>query len=208
MRKRWFMVGTILLLLVTWPMVGCGVAQEKHEAVVSELNSTKQELQFAKYELNNAQADIETTRDELKGAEEELAKTRERLKEKEEELETSKAELEAEHNKLQAKLAESEAELTELRDNYEIIQSDIGQVIWYVALDRVDWGWQIEELTEAEAFYDMEEIIYGIGNDRILMAWDSYQRCDPDEEDYYSYMFWRTYYNEMDLFMDELVEKF
>ena len=55
MKKRWFLVGMIFLLL-PWLLVGCGVAQEEYDAVVSDLGTSQQELQSVRAELETAQA--------------------------------------------------------------------------------------------------------------------------------------------------------
>lgn len=57
MVKKWFLVG-LILLLVPWLLVGCGVAQEQYDAVVSDLGKTQQELQSVKAELEATQAKV------------------------------------------------------------------------------------------------------------------------------------------------------
>lgn len=70
MRKRWFLVGMIFLL-VPWLLVSCGVAQEEYDAAVSELGKVQEELQSVKAELEATQTDLaasETTVSSLEAA--------------------------------------------------------------------------------------------------------------------------------------------
>ena len=64
MRKLWLLTG-IMLLLVSWLLIGCGVAQEQHDAVVAELNSAQTQIQ-------SLQSELDTTKSELQSAKEQL----------------------------------------------------------------------------------------------------------------------------------------
>ena len=57
MRKRWFLVG-VMFLLVPWLLTGCGIPQEQYDATTAELNTAKQELQSVKAELGTTQAKV------------------------------------------------------------------------------------------------------------------------------------------------------
>ncbi len=75
MRKQGIIVG-IILLLVPWLAVGCGIAQEQYDAIVADLNKAQQELQSAKTELKTSQSKVSelTSRlGESEAAETELA---------------------------------------------------------------------------------------------------------------------------------------
>jgi len=57
MRKRWFLIGMILMiLLLPWLTTGCLVAQEDYDAVVAQLGTVQQEFQTVKSDLEAAQA--------------------------------------------------------------------------------------------------------------------------------------------------------
>ncbi|GAI99454.1 unnamed protein product, partial [marine sediment metagenome] len=101
MRKRWFLLGMILLL-VPWLTIGCGIAQEQYDAVVSDLTKAQQDLQSVRAELKASQAknseltsSLEETRGELKAAKSELEASQAKNSELTSSLEETKTELEA-----------------------------------------------------------------------------------------------------------------
>ena len=64
MRKRWFLVGMIFLL-VPWLLVGCGISEEVHNAVVAERVYVKAELESTRSELNAVKSELESVQKEL-----------------------------------------------------------------------------------------------------------------------------------------------
>ena len=94
MRKEWFFVGMIFLL-VPWLLVGCGVSVEEYSKVVSGLASTQQELQSVKDQSAAAQAELETAQAELEGAQAKLEAAQAELVKSEETASTLEAELQA-----------------------------------------------------------------------------------------------------------------
>lgn len=89
MVKKLFLVG-VMLLLASLLMVGCGVPQEEHDAVVAErdaakvqvaslqsdLNKAQSDLAAAESDLATAQAQIETLEDDIDKAESSLGKAK------------------------------------------------------------------------------------------------------------------------------------
>lgn len=101
MKKRCFLIGTTLLLLVF--VVGCGIPQEQYDAVLAERDQTQQELQSVKAELAIVQG-------EVSGLTSNLEKEKSGAKETQAELETVKSELEtvqAEYDTFKADLKSS-----------------------------------------------------------------------------------------------------
>ena len=74
MIKNWFLFGLILLLL-TWLLVGCGVTQGQYDAMVAERDSAlamlepvQGELDATNLELERVQLDLQLLRDQLSEA--------------------------------------------------------------------------------------------------------------------------------------------
>jgi len=109
MRKQWFMVG-IVLLLVPWLAVGCGIAQEQYDDIVAKLSKAQQELQSAKTELETAQSKVSELTSSLEKAESELEEANTELQSTKTELEVSLSKV----SELKASLGKAEAAETEL----------------------------------------------------------------------------------------------
>ena len=56
MKKRWFLVGVILLLSL--PIVSCGVSQDYHNTVVDERNALQAKVTSLQKELDTAKAEL------------------------------------------------------------------------------------------------------------------------------------------------------
>ena len=67
MRKRWFLVGMVILL-VPGLLGGCGVAQEQHDAVVAERNAAQAEAASLQSDLDTAQAGVSSLTSDLDAA--------------------------------------------------------------------------------------------------------------------------------------------
>ena len=59
MRKRWFPAG-MTLLLVPWLLVGCGVTQEKYDAMVAERDAALAKLESVQGELDATKSELES----------------------------------------------------------------------------------------------------------------------------------------------------
>lgn len=68
MVKRWFLVGA-MLLLVSLLVVGCGIPQEEHDAVVAELDSAQAQVASLQSDLTEAESQIESLESDLAAAE-------------------------------------------------------------------------------------------------------------------------------------------
>ena len=64
MLKNWFLVG-LILLVVPWLLVGCGVSEQQYYAVVAERDSIKAELQSTRSELDVVKLELESVYIEL-----------------------------------------------------------------------------------------------------------------------------------------------
>ncbi len=108
MRKRWFLMGMIFLL-VPWLLVGCGVSQEQYDAMVQEYyaavaerDSLRAELQASvterdsmEEEPKSAVAKLDAIKSELNSTQIELATTKSKLESVTSELEATKLELDS-----------------------------------------------------------------------------------------------------------------
>ena len=56
MTKRWFLIGVVLFIFLM--VAGCGVPQEDHDAVKTELQSVQDELDKAKAELQSVKSQL------------------------------------------------------------------------------------------------------------------------------------------------------
>ena len=130
MRKRWFLVG-VIFLLVSWLFVGCGVAQEQYDAVVSNFNKAEQELQAVKAELETSQAKVSELTAGLEESQTELEVIRTTNSELISSLEKNQTELEASQAKvseLTASLEESESELKTTMSEYSFFRSEANRL--------------------------------------------------------------------------------
>ncbi len=109
MKKRLFLVGAIFLLF-SLSFFGCGVSQDKYDAVVTDLDRSQQELQSVKTDLGVSQQELQSTEaeldaklKELKAANTEIAvqnSTLTSLQSEKESLFAEKASLQTNFNKL------------------------------------------------------------------------------------------------------------
>ena len=112
MRKRWFLAGVILLL--SWLLVGCGVAQEQHDAVVADLSKAQQEAQTTRVELESVSSELSTTKSELESVKTSLTASQSKVSELTSSLGKSKVDLETK----QAELDGVNEELNEIKKVY------------------------------------------------------------------------------------------
>lgn len=99
MKKRWFLVG-VMFLLVPWLLVGCGVAQEEYDAVVAERDT--------------AQAELQSIKTELQSVKDELAASQSKVSELTSSLEKAQTDLEV----MQSDFEKTKKELTEIKEVY------------------------------------------------------------------------------------------
>ena len=120
MRKRWFLVG-MMFLLVPWLLVGCGVAQEVYDAAVAERDSLVANLQSVQSELDAAKSKLQLVQSELDKSKLELESVSGELESVSGELESVKSELDPMTSKLQSAKSEFDAAKSELRS----VQSEL-----------------------------------------------------------------------------------
>ena len=101
MRKRWLLAGVILLLL-SWLLVGCGVAQEQYDAVVADLNSAQGELQSARAELQSVKGDLSAAQAKVSELTSSLENSQNELQSTQADLKSTQADLESAGKKLTA----------------------------------------------------------------------------------------------------------
>lgn len=123
LRKGWFLV-VMMFLLVPCILVGCGVAQEEHDAVVAQLGTAQQEVHSIKAEMDASQAKVSELTLSLGEAETELEAKRAQISELNSSLERSEAELEA----TQGELETIKAQNSELNSSLEATRSEISAI--------------------------------------------------------------------------------
>lgn len=75
MRKRWFVVGMIFLL-VPCLLGGCGVAQEVHDSVIAQVASLQSDFNSAQSQVSSLESQISSLTDSVSKAESDLAASR------------------------------------------------------------------------------------------------------------------------------------
>lgn len=79
MRKRWFIYGTVILLIFPLLLSGCGVSQEEYNVVLAERDAAKTEVQLLQSDLAEAQAQIQSLIKDSVEAQAELQASKERM---------------------------------------------------------------------------------------------------------------------------------
>lgn len=64
MKKRWFAVG-VVLLVVSLLVVGCGVPQEEHDAVLAGRDAAQAEVALLQSDLTEVQSDLATAQSQV-----------------------------------------------------------------------------------------------------------------------------------------------
>lgn len=124
MRKRWFLVGMMFLLL-PWLLVGCGVAQELYDAVVAERDSLVADLQSFQGELDAAKLKVQSVQSELEALKLELGSASSELESATAELETAKSEL----GSIESKLTTKESELQSVQSELETVKLELEETL-------------------------------------------------------------------------------
>jgi len=130
MRKHWFLFGGIFLLL-SWLLVGCGVAQEQYDTVVADLGKAQQELQSVNAKLGEIQTELGTVQSELEATEDELKAKKNELESSQSELETSQTKvsnLTSDLEKAQSELEATKTQNAELSSNIEKSRSELNGI--------------------------------------------------------------------------------
>jgi hypothetical protein len=133
MKNRWFLAG-IMFLLVPCLISGCGVAQEKYDAMVAERDS-------AQAQAGSLQGDLTQAKNQMESLKSELTTSQSDLETAQNDLEKSQSDLEAEQNKLET----VESELVAAEKRISSVQSESSRVKSELEAARV----RIIELEEA-----------------------------------------------------------
>lgn len=132
MKRRWFLVGT-MFLLVPLILAGCGISQEVYDAAVSDLTKAQQELQSARAEMETTKAQVSEltsslgkAETELKTAQSELGTTKAKVTELTSSLDKAETELETAQSELKATKAEYEAFKTDTISSWYSLRANLG----------------------------------------------------------------------------------
>ena len=112
MKKRWFPVG-VVLLVVSLLVAGCGVPQEEHDAVLAERDGAQAEVASLQSDLTEVQSDLAAAESDLADTESDLAKAQSELDDVELLLLVE-----------QGKYAASQGEVSSLQSELAEVQSD------------------------------------------------------------------------------------
>ena len=147
MLKRNLLVALVLLVCIV--VVGCGVSQEEHDAVLAERNAARAEvaslqsdlakmqsdLSDAESQFEGAQSHLESTRKEQLAAESQISSLQSQLESTRKELsaaESQKSSLHSQISSLQSQLAGAKAKVAELE---ELIATLVPTYKWHVYTD-------------------------------------------------------------------------
>ncbi len=205
MQKRWFLAGMIFMLLPL-VLVGCGIAQEQYDAVVSELSSARQELQSVKAEMATAQAsvadltaDLDSTRVELEAGQDRISELASDLGKTETGLEAAKAE----SSKMTSSLEKSQGELETAKSEYDSFKTETNKQ-WssldkYLELNHyilgINAGLMREDLDEVhEACSKVSARLETLGDADLLALWEQAYVVDGAQ--------WNLYFEPYCVFME------
>ena len=156
MRKSWFLVGIIFLSL-PWALLGCGVAQERYDAMATDLSKAQQELQSVKAELATAQKENSELTSRLGETKTEPAPAQPDVEAIRNELQSTKAELET----AKISLAESIKNISSIRTDLQKANDDIKtQQQVSAALSE-----QLKKVKYARHFESLEELTEWVQKD-------------------------------------------
>lgn len=164
MLKRWFIIG-VMLLLASLLVVGCGVPQEEHDAVVAERDSTLAELQSVQSELNSTQSELDSTQSELNSTQAEASDLSSELEQK------------------QQQLSEVQSILDSIEPKLEIqrLLAEFGnKLLWYKLPESPYtwpefWGWASRTFR-----FDMEDYLKAVDDRALTFLYEDAIEWEPD----------------------------
>jgi len=134
MKQRWFLI-SIVLLLVSLLVTGCGVAQEDYAAAQGQVASLQSELAGAQSDLAAAQGQMASLQSELAGAQSDLAAAQGQV-----------ASLQSELAGARSDLAAAQGQVASLQDDYENVSAELAEI------KQVYPPGDFKSLTELEAW--------------------------------------------------------
>jgi len=147
MKKRWFLVG-VMLLLASLLVAGCGVPQEDYDAVLAERDAVQAEVASLQSELTGVRSELAGVRSDLTEAEELLlieqgkytASQREVLS-----LQLQISSLQSDLAKAKAQIAELEVQITAWEHGYTLRDPTYKEVITFLRQDKTDENEYVED---------------------------------------------------------------
>lgn len=207
MRKRWFMVGMIFLL-VPWLLVGCGISKEVHNTVVAERDTAQAQVSTLQGELSEAEAQIASIQSELDTANSELQSARGELETVESQLESvsdelsiTKSELQSvqnELNKAKTELQSTHSDLSQVAALYSSLAKKLrlGEQVFAYNSARLQWSEAVDEGNKDEEkrlrllilsiFKSHDSLVEDVGDAELSRlwgeSWGEYAREKSEEE--------------------------
>ena len=113
------------------------------------------------------------------------------------------------YHRLEEELTTQKTEMKLMEEKIVETTTDIENMMYYLAYERVSVMWEMGELYEVDAAVILENILVDQGNDKLLNLWDWYQASTTEKEmDERNYLFTESYYREYDKLMNEIAEKY
>jgi len=185
MLKRWFLVG-VMLLLVSLLVVGCGIPQEEHDAVIAERDAAQAEVASLQSELAGVQSDLAATETDLATSESDLATAQSRI-----------SSLQSDFTAAQAKVSELEDFKTELGSLWDSLEPKLtlaGAILNFwngaaqvLAGEKTELEYEVQTTKFLDIATVQTEVI---GNDELIELWDdvvSYSQQEKETEFFSSF---------------------
>jgi len=173
MRKCWFLVGLILWLL-SWLLMGCGVNQEQYDTVIADLGKVQLDLQSIKadYEkLISEYKDLQDEKPSLNSEGESLKAAYDELRAEYENLQAEKESLQADYNQLNTRNAAVNRELTEIKESHDSVCQELS------ALQAVYPPKHFSTLQELKSWVSSNAISDTPIHDNLLVTYKAYVRA-------------------------------
>ena len=205
---------SIMLLLVSLPMFGCGVPKEDYEAVVAERNSVQAELQSTRGELQSVSSELETKKTELQTTQGELETTKSELQSVKDELDTVKSRL----TSTQSDLSRKNSLYSSLRKKLALgEQVNTFQRATYRAPRAKSEGNQEElesqTLLGLSIFKSYDPLVKGIGDLELsrlwVQAWPEASRAksEQDKEVWYNFSAYANFLDRLSVLTGSDIDK-
>lgn len=181
MKKKWFLVGAVCLSLL---VVGCGLPQEEHDAVVAERDTAQAELTSLRNELAGVQSELDDTKSDLSARDSELATAKSDLATVLTQIESLESDVSSANSRVSSansKLSSANSELSAIKQGMEKAETFAGVIsALFVPILKgedfnalevfMNWTESINAVDDPEVKRLFNEIIASSGGDQELTA--------------------------------------
>ena len=161
MVKRWFAVG-VTVLLVSLLVVGCGVPQEEHDAVLAEQDAAQAEVTSLQSDLDKAQGQIETLESDVTKAQSQI-----------EALESDVAEAQNQIQSAQSSASAARSQLSSFKSDLNSLWTSLDKKQELAAYYIIYWAAAAVEDEESlgEMTLNMVSTVDAVGNAELSQVW-------------------------------------